>query len=60
MLSGRVLIPKLRRYKWVIVAGPAFLALGSGLLFTIKYGTPLARIYGFEVIVGVGIGLSLQ
>lgn len=57
--SSRV-IAKIGRFKWVIVAGPCFLALGSGLLYSVKYGTPIQHIYGFQVFMGVGIGLAMQ
>lgn len=57
--SSRV-IPLIGRFKWVIVAGPMFLTLGSGLLYSIKYGTPISHLYGFQVIVGFGIGIALQ
>lgn len=60
LIASARIIPKLGRYKWVIVAGPCFLALGSGLLYTIKYGTPIANLYGFQVLIGIGVGMSLQ
>jgi hypothetical protein len=59
ILSSRI-IPIIGRFKWVIVAGPVFLAIGSGLLYTVKYGTPESHLYGFQVFLGIGIGLSLQ
>lgn len=60
MMGSSRVIPKIGRFKWIIVAGPAFLALGSGLLYSIKSGTPISHLYGFQVLVGIGIGLSLQ
>jgi hypothetical protein len=59
MASSRV-IPLLGRFKWVIVAGPCFLCLACGLLYTVKYGTPISHLYGFQVLLGIGIGLGLQ
>ncbi|TXT04875.1 hypothetical protein VHUM_03958 [Vanrija humicola] len=60
ILSSRVL-PKIGgRFKPIVVAGPGFLALGSGLLYTIKYGDPISRLYGYQVLLGTGIGLAMQ
>lgn len=59
ILSSRI-IPRIGYFKPIVVAGPAFLAIGSGLLYTIRYGHPIARLYGFQVILAVGIGLALQ
>ncbi|KAK7055469.1 major facilitator transporter-like protein [Favolaschia claudopus] len=48
-------------YYWpFLVASPCFLALGSGLMFTISTTTPAGRIAGFLIIIGVGIGLGMQ
>lgn len=60
MVAGKFIVPALRRYKWVIAAGPVLLILGSGLLYSVKYGTPVSHLYGFQIILGVGVGLSLQ
>lgn len=60
VISGRFLIPRIRRYKWIVVASPVLLTIGSGLLYSVKYGTPIASIYGFQVILGAGVGLGLQ
>ncbi|KAL1405301.1 hypothetical protein Q8F55_008928 [Vanrija albida] len=59
ILSSRV-IPKIRYFKYIVVAGPAFLAIGSGLLYMQRYGDPVSRLYGYQVLLGVGIGLALQ
>lgn len=59
LLSG-VLLPKLSIYAaWYVVSG--ILALvGSVLMFLINSGTPAKNIYGFEVLIGAGCGLTLQ
>ena len=59
MASSRI-VPKIGRFKYVILAGPVFLALGSILLYTVKYGTSISHLMGFEVFLGIGIGLSMQ
>ncbi|WWC67872.1 uncharacterized protein I206_101789 [Kwoniella pini CBS 10737] len=59
IVSSRI-IPKIGRFKPVIVCGPILLAIASGLFYTIKPSTPMAHLYGFQVILGVGIGCCLQ
>lgn len=59
ILSSRI-IPKVGRFKWVIVAGPVFISIASGCLYTVKYGTPITHLYGFQVLLGVGIGMCMQ
>lgn len=45
---------------WVLLASNAFQVLGTGLLSAIPSSESfLARTYGFEVIMGIGIGFSL-
>lgn len=57
--SSRV-IPFIGRFKYIIATGPIFIAIGSGLLYSVKYGTPIQHLYGFQVFLGIGIGLSMQ
>ena len=59
--SSRV-VQLVGRLKPVIVIGPCFVALGTGLLYSIKYDTPSpeAHLYGYQAILGTGIGLCLQ
>lgn len=61
ILSSRI-IPKIGRFKYVIITGPCFVALGTGLMYSVNYYTPNpeAHLYGYQAILGVGIGLSLQ
>jgi hypothetical protein len=60
LIASSRIIPKIGRFKYIIAAGPIFIAIGSGLLYSIKYGTPIQHLYGFQVFLGVGIGLSMQ
>lgn len=59
LLSG-ALLPKLNLYAaWYVISG--ILALvGSVLMFLISAATPAGNIYGFEVLIGAGCGLTLQ
>ncbi|KAJ8121559.1 hypothetical protein ONZ43_g2017 [Nemania bipapillata] len=59
ILSG-ALMPKFNLYAaWYVVSG--ILALvGSVLMFLISDTTPVGNIYGFEILIGAGCGLTLQ
>lgn len=61
ILSSR-LIPKIGRFKPFIVSGPCFICLATGLLYSVTYGTPNpeGHLYGYQAILGIGIGMSLQ
>ncbi|CRG84253.1 hypothetical protein PISL3812_01562 [Talaromyces islandicus] len=58
LLSG-TLLPKLNLYSaWYVISGILTL-VGSVLMFLISATTPAGNIYGFEVLIGTGCGLSL-
>lgn len=59
VLSGS-LLPRLNVYAgWYVVSG--ILALcGSILMFKSSISTPVANVYGFEVLLGAGAGLTMQ
>ncbi|OCF40914.1 aflatoxin efflux pump AFLT [Kwoniella heveanensis CBS 569] len=59
ILSSRI-IPKIGRFKPVIVCGPILLAIASGLFYTIRHNQTESHLYGFQVILGAGIGMCLQ
>jgi hypothetical protein len=59
LLCG-ALLPKLNFYAvWYLISG-IIAMVGSVLLFLISTATPLINIYGFEVLVGAGCGLTFQ
>ncbi|KAJ6577049.1 ABC transporter, partial [Mycena vulgaris] len=48
-------------YYWPFLAfAPVFLAIGSGLLYTLNTNTSSARIIGFQILAGVGTGMGMQ
>ncbi|ODN78959.1 hypothetical protein L202_04475 [Cryptococcus amylolentus CBS 6039] len=51
---------KFGRYWPFLVAGPPFSAAGFGLLYTIDASTSSAKIIGYQILAGFGIGLSFQ
>jgi hypothetical protein len=59
LLSG-ALLPKLNIYAaWYVISGVLAL-VGSVLMFLISAATPERNIYGFQVLIGAGCGLTLQ
>lgn len=59
MFAG-ALLPHLGRYAPWYLAGGAFMVAGSSMMFTISPATSTQRVYGYEVLVAVGVGLSFQ
>ncbi|KAJ7696847.1 ABC transporter [Mycena metata] len=48
-------------YYWpFLLGGGIILAIGSGVLYTINTNTPSANVIGFQIIVGLGVGMGLQ
>ncbi|KAJ7627025.1 ABC transporter [Roridomyces roridus] len=43
-----------------LVGAPFFLAVGSGLLYTLNTDSSSARIIGFQILAGVGTGMGMQ
>ncbi|AAW45549.1 hypothetical protein CNBH1220 [Cryptococcus deneoformans B-3501A] len=59
LISGG-LTTKFGRYYPFLLIGPPFAAVGFGLLYTIDVNTPNAKIIGYQILAGFGIGLSFQ
>ncbi|KAJ7168859.1 transporter [Mycena filopes] len=59
-MSAGHLVGKWGYYWPFLVASPVFLAIGSGLLYTLSPSTRSASLVGFQILVGVGIGLGTQ
>ncbi|KAJ7157547.1 ABC transporter [Mycena crocata] len=48
-------------YYWpFLMVAPVFLAVGSGLLYTIGPNSSSATLIGFQILVGVGTGMGMQ
>ncbi|KAF8207138.1 major facilitator superfamily domain-containing protein [Mycena galopus ATCC 62051] len=48
-------------YIWpFLFIGPAFLAIGSGLLYTLNASSSSAQIIGFQILAGIGTGMGMQ
>ncbi|KIR53334.1 major facilitator superfamily transporter [Cryptococcus gattii Ru294] len=59
LISGGV-ATKFGRYYPFLLIGPPFAAVGFGLLYTIGVHTSNAKIIGYQILAGFGIGLSFQ
>ncbi|CAK5278291.1 unnamed protein product [Mycena citricolor] len=59
IVSGQ-LVSRFGYYWPFLVVSPVFLALGSGLLYTLKTSTSSATIIGFQILAGVGTGMGMQ
>ncbi|OCF41607.1 major facilitator superfamily transporter [Kwoniella heveanensis CBS 569] len=58
-ISGGATTATGRYYPWIL-AGPPVCAVGFGLLYTIDAHTTGAKIIGYQILAGFGIGLSFQ
>ncbi|EJD43051.1 transporter [Auricularia subglabra TFB-10046 SS5] len=59
MLSGVAIKFSGRYWPW-LVGSPLLVSVASGLMYTINESTPNARVIGYQIIMGVGIGGALQ
>ena len=59
IISGR-LVGLTGRYWWTLVLGCIPLAIGCGLLYTINETTSSAKLIGFQILAGAGVGMTMQ
>ncbi|KAJ7501827.1 ABC transporter [Mycena galericulata] len=57
--SGQ-LVSRFGHYWPFLVVAPVFLAIGSGLLYTLDTNSPSAKIVGFQILAGIGTGMGMQ
>ncbi|KAF8176909.1 ABC transporter [Mycena galopus ATCC 62051] len=55
-----ILVSRFGYYYPFLVAAPFFLAVGSGMLYSIGLNTPKAHLIGFQILAGIGTGLGMQ
>ncbi|WP_063784455.1 MDR family MFS transporter [Streptomyces sp. SBT349] len=58
-LSGQ-LISRTGRWKHWLVTGGLLITVGTGLLSTVRYDTPYARVGVFMALLGLGLGMLMQ
>lgn len=44
----------------ILVVGSAMATVGTGLLYTLRIGSPPSHWIGYQVLAGFGVGLTLQ
>lgn len=59
MLAGG-LLPVLGRYMPIYIIAGVFMTIGGALMHTVDANTKTGAIYGYEVLVAIGVGLALQ
>ena len=57
--SGQIVARTGRYWPWLAI-GPPFAAIGSGLLYTAGPSTSSAKLVGYMILSGVGIGTTMQ
>ncbi|KAJ7052196.1 ABC transporter [Mycena amicta] len=60
VISSGQIVGRTGRYWYFLVVAPVFLAVGSGLLYTISSSTSSAKIVGFQILAGIGTGMGMQ
>ncbi|KAJ7432390.1 ABC transporter [Mycena latifolia] len=60
VISSGQLVGKFGYYWPFLLCAPLFLAVGSGLLYTLSTGTSSSRIIGYQILAGVGTGMGMQ
>ncbi|KAJ6508457.1 major facilitator superfamily domain-containing protein [Mycena sanguinolenta] len=59
IVSGQI-STKIGRYWLFLVMAPIFLAVGSGLLYTLTPSTPNWHVIIFQILCGIGVGMGMQ
>lgn len=59
MISG-VIISKTGHYYPFLVLGPLITPIGGGLLYTIDQFTSSAKLIGYQILLGAGVGSAFQ
>ncbi|KDE04644.1 hypothetical protein, variant [Microbotryum lychnidis-dioicae p1A1 Lamole] len=60
VILGGQIVARIGRYWPFLVIGPVFMSIGSGLMYTISVSTPSPTLIGFQILAGIGVGLSMQ
>ncbi|KIJ58908.1 hypothetical protein HYDPIDRAFT_44277 [Hydnomerulius pinastri MD-312] len=58
-ISGGI-VTKTGRYWWFLLFGPFLTIIGSGLLYTLNADSSSARLTGYQILYGAGIGAVFQ
>jgi hypothetical protein len=59
-LSSGYILGRVGFYQVFLVGGAAMIMLGAGLVYTLDIDSSIGKIIGYQILVGVGVGLSIQ
>lgn len=59
-IGTSIIVRRSGRYWPFLICGPIFATIGSGLLFTVKADTSNAKLIGYQILAGFGIGNCFQ
>ncbi|KAK5167531.1 uncharacterized protein LTR77_007230 [Saxophila tyrrhenica] len=59
MLAGATL-PLVGRYSLYYILGGALIISGSALMFTVRDDTSIGKVYGYEILIAAGAGMTFQ
>lgn len=54
------LVGKVNNYQAFLLIGSLFVTVGSGLIYTFGLNTGLGPVIGYQILYGIGTGLSVQ
>lgn len=60
VIIGGQAVARWGRYWPSLIAGPPLAAIGAGLLYTVDERTEAARVVGWQLLAGVGLGGTMQ
>jgi EmrB/QacA subfamily drug resistance transporter len=55
IVSGQI-VARTERYKWVLLVGMVFLAIGLGLMTQLRFDTPDTTLWAWMFVAGLGVG----
>lgn len=53
-------VSTLGNYYYFMVFSPWLISIGAGLLFTVDESTSNAKLIGYQILIGLGMGASMQ
>ncbi|KAJ7614847.1 transporter [Roridomyces roridus] len=59
LISGQI-AGKTGHYWPFLAVSPLFLAVGSGLLYTLNTGSSSSKVVGYQILTGIGTGMGMQ
>lgn len=54
------LVGRVNNYQVFLLVGAVLVTIGSGLIYTFGFDTALGQVIGYQILYGVGTGLSVQ